>query len=852
MIKRRLFFIITALILVISLAPLGLDGEFDNLNNDIKIDDHLENEYVYDFEDGTVPNDGIIQFSPGYKAWKQKAEPYTAYSGEWVLYSHEVDNFIRLNSSVSHFSAYYSVSNTDYTVTVFDNNGIALDSKEVPMNSQKAYIEFNSTGNDIYEIKISGQSSSEWIIDYVTILTNLDENDDDEKVTMNIIYDFEDGIVPNDDFIEFSPGYAAWKNTAFPFTPYSGEWVLYSHEEDNFIKFSEPTSYFSAYYSVGGSDYTVTAFDLNGEVLNERNIPEYSQTSFVEFFSANNDIYEIRISGDVYQWVIDYITIQTVMDENNFIFELDYYCCDVLGIDQPFNFGGVLEDENGNAFQGEIDVLYGISGPMWEGYYELEYNVSSPNYLNVSLISNSNNLGYYELNITIVLVDVMTLPPLYFEFERVDDNLSSNYEFLLDWYCCDQVEGMGSFDFGGYIVDDNNNSYVGNIDYLEWKVIYDNFEDVTQRHGLGSSWGGENNGYFEAYLTYDIDEELMLGNYSLELSLDLNGSKLDLKFDFERVMGNKWIFEVTHEEAEVYETMPYLYVLEGYLKDENGNTLPQKYDDEDISILHLFGYEITYYEEDKPNPEEFWDYDIEIYYDFESGFLQFVVLREEFYHPLGEYDFKFYLEDDPSSSWLFSFYRLEWPVIMTMSPLQEVIINDDDFYITGTLTDKEGNAFSELYIIDFFIFDLDDPENQERNDLIKSEYLFSWEYNVENGNYLINFSINPEFDPTAGRFGLSFNIEFIKENGDFVWIPLYFEFERLVDSTEPTDTNSTTSDLNNSTTTEISNVTESSTTPQAPQISIPAGLPGFELLFAISSILILPAIRKILNTKNNP
>ena len=45
------------------------------------------------------------------------------------------------------------------------------------------------------------------------------------------------------------------------------------------------------------TDYTTRC---NGEVLNEKNIPEYSQTSFVEFFSANNDIYEISLSDRLY------------------------------------------------------------------------------------------------------------------------------------------------------------------------------------------------------------------------------------------------------------------------------------------------------------------------------------------------------------------------------------------------------------------------------------------------------------------------------------------------------------------------------------------------------------------------
>ena len=57
------------------------------------------------------------------------------------------------------------------------------------------------------------------------------------------------------------------------------------------------------------------------------------------------------------------------MDENNFYLN----GCDVLGI---LIFGGVLEDENGNAFQGEIDVLYGINGHFCI--------FTSPNYLNVS------------------------------------------------------------------------------------------------------------------------------------------------------------------------------------------------------------------------------------------------------------------------------------------------------------------------------------------------------------------------------------------------------------------------------------------------------------------------------------
>ena len=115
-----------------------------------------------------------------------------------------------------------------------------------------------------------------------------------------------------------------------------------------------------------------------------------------------------------------------------------------------------------------------------------------------------------------------------------------------------------------------------------------------------------------------------------------------------------------------------------------------------------------------------------------------------------------------------------------------------------------------------------------------------------------------------GNFALSFTFEILLANGEVFGNPFYFEFERIVDYTEPTDTSSnitdtnsttittsdlnnstttTSSDMNNSTTTDLNNVTESSLPPEGPQISIPAGLPGFELMIVLIAIIAIPILR---------
>ena len=65
-------------------------------------------------------------------------------------------------------------------------------------------------------------------------------------------------------------------------------------------------------------------------------------------------------------------------------------------------------------------------------------------------------------------------------------------------------------------------------------------------------------------------------------------------------------------------------------------------------------------------------------------------------------------------------------------------MNDDDFYLTGTLTP----------VIRYSYNDFKNGFNQKANIFF-----------LESGNYLINFSINPEFDPTPGAiwFKIRFN-----------------------------------------------------------------------------------------------
>ena len=173
----RYTFAIIVFLLLIAITPQMSDAKnISPINDDIKIN-QASNEYIYDFEDGVVPNDEIIEFSPGYKLWAG-SEFYPPYSGNTVAYSHEANNFIRFSERITYFSAYYSIQRAYYVYATNVDGDILTNVDGDPAvyhfsgsTVQNELVKFE-TIQPIYEIKINSNGHSgyaNWVMDYITI-----------------------------------------------------------------------------------------------------------------------------------------------------------------------------------------------------------------------------------------------------------------------------------------------------------------------------------------------------------------------------------------------------------------------------------------------------------------------------------------------------------------------------------------------------------------------------------------------------------------------------------------------------------------------------------------------------------
>ncbi|MBS85422.1 MAG: hypothetical protein CME83_02525 [Candidatus Heimdallarchaeota archaeon] len=173
----RYTFAIIVFLLLIAITPQMSDAKnISPINDDIKIN-QASNEYIYDFEDGVVPNDEIIEFSPGYKLWGGN-ELYPPYSGNTVAYSNEANNFIRFSERITYFSAYYTILRGYYVYATNVDGDILTNVDGDPAvyhfsgsNVQNELVKFE-TIQPIYEIKINPNGHSgyaNWVVDYITI-----------------------------------------------------------------------------------------------------------------------------------------------------------------------------------------------------------------------------------------------------------------------------------------------------------------------------------------------------------------------------------------------------------------------------------------------------------------------------------------------------------------------------------------------------------------------------------------------------------------------------------------------------------------------------------------------------------
>ena len=370
-----------------------------------------------------------------------------------------------------------------------------------------------------------------------------------------------------------------------------------------------------------------------------------------------------------------------------------------------------ITNENGNIVYDIIIAGHYIS----EGEYQGELKVTAKDYQDL------------------VLSFVLTISDVSFNFD-------------LDRFCCEMIDRWGSFDFGGYITDENNNVFNGPIS-MDWNL---EGPDAQENYDLG--WGYDyNNGYINVNLWYDNmdnpDQEPIPGNYTLNVEIILEGmGSIPLSFDFE---------------------------------------------------------------------------------------------RSEFQGPA--------------------------PINFEIDYLSEIVQNDDLFKITGSLLDEFGNPFSSVEGTGYYQVWLINSQNE--NEMISlsdhmggnwtdvtEDYYYEFSYNSNDGSLVLELHLDDDATITEGTY--EFQMEFYIPDMDSYYT-FGFRFEREIgEVTDPTDpTNSTSTDTDststntNSTSTDTNstsaNETQTSQPPAGPEISLPAGLPGFEFISIIAlMILSVPIIKK--------
>ena len=444
-----------------------------------------------------------------------------------------------------------------------------------------------------------------------------------------------------------------------------------------------------------------------------------------------------------------------------------------------------------------------------------------------------------------ILLVLSLFPPVFsenldneiYDINYVEQSLE-DYEFTLDQYCCDKIEGWSRFDIGGYINDSDGNPFQGQITF-DWVVVdqYNLFENYTSNHNLGWEYSNEDNYLLISLFPYSQYTEPIFTYYTFNITINLEGgNNYFFSFDFRRIKGymNDWDFQGLYND-QVYGGQS--YVLEGSFWNHD-SILNYTNDQND-----LFDFGVYYFGNEDYSMKNLTNiHELDIYYNNVSSFIRLTLSINYQDFDIENY-FGFYhvelILKNTNMVWAFAYSRLELPIFIEISTNADLIFDDDEFYIYGNLTEKIGRPFDEMSISDFEILDLDNPEDQERNNLLKNQYLLDYFYDYDNGNYWVNFSINPEYEPVGGRFGLEFKIDLISFNNEEFWVPLYFEFEREVFS-DNTSTESSSDD----TSTESSNISSGSS------ISLPAGLPGFEMMIVLVAIIVLPILRSKTNFKS--
>ena len=155
-----------------------------------------------------------------------------------------------------------------------------------------------------------------------------------------------------------------------------------------------------------------------------------------------------------------------------------------------------------------------------------------------------------------------------------------------------------------------------------------------------------------------------------------------------------------------------------------------------------------------------------------------------------------------------------------------MLSNDQEFELTAILTDLNGNPLFNIIIENSLFYWLNDQVYE-----VTLDYEFSSFYDNSTGYYTIKMWPLENINLREGDYQLEIRISLENSDED---IEFLVDFTRTLDGEISSDTTNSTS----------VNDTQTSDLATGPQISIPAGLPGFELLYIFSIFTLIPILKK--------
>jgi immune inhibitor A len=124
----------------------------------INFDDLASGDYINNHYPGVV-------FSPGYRVWNSTGSPYyPPNSPPNVAYTHELNNSITFNSTVSYVQGYFTVVSNRITITAYDASNSPVGSVSIA-NTTNQLVSFNHPGIKRLVVTGTGEWYNHWALD---------------------------------------------------------------------------------------------------------------------------------------------------------------------------------------------------------------------------------------------------------------------------------------------------------------------------------------------------------------------------------------------------------------------------------------------------------------------------------------------------------------------------------------------------------------------------------------------------------------------------------------------------------------------------------------------------------------